>query len=117
MTFTLWSNKLIDYVTPANYLDNLLDDLCTCKQSSNQDVDTYVWELWPNNNLLDSANQLTDAKLCTIIKSGPEDLASGLAKLEEVLNLDNKCIKAATAHHYKREQKCTQVTIPTNTSN
>ncbi|KZO97022.1 hypothetical protein CALVIDRAFT_526957 [Calocera viscosa TUFC12733] len=134
MSFIAWSKELIDYVTPTDYLDNLLDDLRTRKQSSNQDIDTYLRELRSDNNCLDSVNRLTEEQLCTIIKSGVKDdlrarlrldptlratrtlrdLASGLAKLEEVLNLDNERIKAATSHHYKREQKRTLVSTPTN---
>ncbi|KZP00764.1 hypothetical protein CALVIDRAFT_524518 [Calocera viscosa TUFC12733] len=134
MSFTAWSKELIDYVTPTEYLDNLLDDLRTRKQSSNQDVNTYLHELCSDNNRLDSDNRLTEVQLCTIIKSGVKDdpwahlhrdptlratwtlrdLASRLAKLEEGLNLDNEHIKAATSHHYKREQKRTLVSTPTN---
>ncbi|KZO98382.1 hypothetical protein CALVIDRAFT_526228 [Calocera viscosa TUFC12733] len=134
MSFTAWSKELIDYVTPTNYLDNLLDDLCTHKQSSNKDIDTYLSELCSDNNRLDSVNRLTEEQLCTIIKSRVKDdlraclhldptlqatwtlrdLASGLAKLKEVLNLNNEHIKAATSHHYKIEQKHTLVSTPTN---
>ncbi|KZT57921.1 hypothetical protein CALCODRAFT_482776 [Calocera cornea HHB12733] len=130
VTFANWAEELIAYVTPTNYLDDLLDDLHTRKQSSTQDVDTYICDLRSDNNHLDSANRLKDNQLCTIICSGVKedlhaclcldptlcatatfkDLASGLAKLKEVLNLDNERIKAATSHHYKREQKRTQTT-------
>ncbi|KZT58292.1 hypothetical protein CALCODRAFT_482398 [Calocera cornea HHB12733] len=48
MSFADWSKELLAYVTPTDYLDNLLDDLHTCKQSSNQDIDTYIHELRSN---------------------------------------------------------------------
>ncbi|KZT58549.1 hypothetical protein CALCODRAFT_482320 [Calocera cornea HHB12733] len=106
MSFADWSKELIAY-------------------SSNQDVDTYIHDLHSDDNWLDMANHLTEDQLCTIVKAGLLDdlhacmcldnnlrtaktlkeLASGLSKLEEVLSLDNNRIKAATSHHYKREQK------------
>ncbi|KZT61082.1 hypothetical protein CALCODRAFT_480236 [Calocera cornea HHB12733] len=125
MSFANWFKELIAYVTPTNYLDNLLDNIHTCKQSSNQDVYTHICDPCSDHNWLDMANHLTEDQLCTIVKTGLLDdlcacmcldnnlhtaktlkeLASGLSKLEEVLNLDNNHIKAATSHHYKREQK------------
>ncbi|KZT62456.1 hypothetical protein CALCODRAFT_479059 [Calocera cornea HHB12733] len=55
MTFANWAEGLIAYVTPTNYLDDLLDDLHTCKQSSTQDIDTYICDLRSNNSHLNSA--------------------------------------------------------------
>jgi hypothetical protein len=109
LSFEAWLTELLAYVTPTNYLDDLLDKVSTAQQQPGELVDDYLCALRSDNNRLPLTLRLSDERLRAVIRTGLNthlkarmrldatlrtttslrDLASGLVKLEEVVNLDH----------------------------
>jgi hypothetical protein len=132
LSFEAWSTELLAYVTPTDWLNNLLDKVSTAQQQPGESVDDYLRALRSDNNRLPLASRLSDERLCAVIRTGLnahlkarmrlngtlrttttlQELALGLVKLEEVMNLNHAQFRDEASRQARRELQRSQTTTP-----